>query len=159
MCFRRIVSLCVGRRRLRRQGSNQAVAPLVRSRPTFGKLESWLTSMYKDSWSENVVISVVINGWPATSARTDRSWLTWSTCLSLITVSWLEADGHHSQIRLTINFPQYLERIYFVFVLFCWFRQAHKPDPCKSTCCQSVYLLHLHRIGGIASWAYLSLTS
>lgn len=26
-----------------------------------------------------------MKGWPATSARTSRSWLTWSTCLSLMT--------------------------------------------------------------------------
>jgi hypothetical protein len=45
----------------------------------------WPTSIYKESWSEKVVIKVVINGWPATSARTLRSWFTWSTCLSLMT--------------------------------------------------------------------------
>lgn len=35
-----------------------------------------LTSIYRHSESVKVVINVVIKGWPATSARMARSWLT-----------------------------------------------------------------------------------
>lgn len=59
--------------------------------------------MYKESWSEKEVIKVVMNGCPATSARTDLSWLTWSTCFNLITASNYNQLVHNFTFILRIT--------------------------------------------------------
>jgi hypothetical protein len=76
---------------------------------------------------------VVMNGWPATSDRTERSWLTWSTCLSLMTRPGVSVAYERKCARLTFDLPEDLQRKDLVPLLLGGICQPGQPYSGKST--------------------------
>ena len=83
---------------------------------------------------------VVMNGWPATRARTLRSLRTCSTCLRRMTGQGGLALGWArprvcvgGEARLTVDLAQDLEGKHLVLVAVLGVLYAHQPDARKGT--------------------------